>query len=126
MIQTEIINVENDEKGNIKVTTRYTDANGNLIVEGVTRYSFAVAPTDDEIEALVDLELEGHAKKIIGKSFNSKLAVTAPQKNVDRLQILKTRLIGRKKQYATAELRIGRRKLVVDEDKVISSETLNG
>ncbi len=126
MIETEIINVENDEKSNIKITTRYTDGNGNLIGEGVTRYSFAVAPTDDEIEALIDLELEGHAKKLISKSFNSKLAVNAEQKNINRLQILKTRLIGRKKQYATAELRIGRRKLVVNEDGVISSETLNG
>lgn len=125
MIKAEVIKIEPDENNNIKVTTRYTDENGAVIQDGVTRYSLGVLPTLDEIEALLDIDIDQHCQNLIAREFSKKLKIDAEQRNVDNIDALKMKVLGKKKEVETSDLRIGKRVITVNKDMIISSKTLS-
>lgn len=125
MVNAEIIKVESDENNNIKVTTRYTDDSGTVLQDGVTRYSLAVLPTLDEIEALLHSDIEHHCQALIGRAFSASLKDGAEERNLNSIDDLKTRVIGVKKQVLTADLKVGKLNITVDNAGTVLNKALD-
>lgn len=115
MITAKVVSAELDENGNIKVNTEYRDDAGNLIQNGVTRYSFSVDNDPNEILAKVEADAEEHAKALMARTY---------AKNRNSAELSKI-IAGIKnipeKQVSSASIKQNNKELLVKEDGVISS-----
>lgn len=127
MITAEIKDIAIDEKGNIKVVTEYRDEENNLIQEGTTRYSRAVLPTDEEIEALIHHDIQAHADVLHVRAFSNTVRANFSQAhNEQSVQSLKSKLLGMKKSVAEGTIRMPHRELKVNKNQIISRKDKNG
>lgn len=116
MITGKIKDVNIDDNGNIRVVTDYFDELDNLVhSNGVSRYSFAVSSSIDDIMAQVESDIKDHAQYLIVR----KHVIT---KNSSELKNIQDVAIGARFSSTTGTLVTRDKILVVDETSVISEQ----
>jgi hypothetical protein len=85
MIRGQVKSTEIDENGNIKVITEYTNDTGDVIQQGVTRYSFSVDNDIASIRAKIETDVEQHCDALMKRAY-------ARKRNADEIQNLATEI----------------------------------
>lgn len=116
MITGKVKDVNIDQNGNVRVVTDYFDENNVLVhPNGVTRYSFSSSDNLIDMISLIEKDVKDHASYLITKKHTV-------SRNASEIDSLKSLIVGNEYASNTGVMFTRTKKLVVNENSVISQE----
>lgn len=121
MVKAEVKDIQLDSNGTVVVMTDYIDSVGNIIQQGVTRYSFTITPDMASIKQKISEEVDAHCKVLVSRLYGK-------NKSFDNLAQLKSEMIGYTVEHAEGIIVTPENVFTVNEEtiKTVEPRVKNG
>ena len=123
-MKAKVIDVEQDDKGNIKFIVDFIDQDGKVVQTGNPRYSMGVSKTIDDVMTQLDHDMDEHIGTLISRKNNVEIVNYIKNKNAEYVNQLKQISIGIEKNRTETTRIVGNEVFTLDENGVKSKEEI--